>query len=148
MSRCLCVTFGVPRPSGSGNRMRTFYLLRALAASHKVSLLILCEFPEEQAQIGQVAAFCQRVVTVPRAARRAGVRRTVVALQHSLAGWALAADQYYSAQLVQELHNLLGQENFDFLQIEHLQLAPLLRTISPTAARVKLLDLHNVSFAQ
>ncbi|HKX56875.1 MAG TPA: hypothetical protein VJN01_12270, partial [Xanthomonadales bacterium] len=59
--KILFITFGLPVPPSSGARIRDFNLISRVARQHNVWVLSLLEFPEEQAHMQSMRAYCQQV---------------------------------------------------------------------------------------
>jgi len=69
-----------PYPPNQGSKIRAYYLLRALAASHEVTLVSFEDADLQPAWRQHIGALCSRVITLPRQPFAAGPLRTLLGL--------------------------------------------------------------------
>jgi len=129
------VTKFVPLPDNDGGKQRALAIARRLAERTD---LVLCAYDDGGADVAGLKRLGIDVRSVPwrptalRAAR--GVLRTR----------SVSAGRFFSPELVAEVARAAAEGPVDLLQVEYLQMVPVVRGL-PAGRRV--LDLHNVESA-
>lgn len=138
MARILLLTPQWPYPPQQGTSLRNFYVLRALAQRHAVTLLSLAESDQtaDPQHLGEWARV-RPPVAVPA---RTTARRLAQLLTTRAPDMAL---RLRSAALEVALTDLLQQELFDAVQIEGIELAWAIDTIRTAGTARIVLDCHN-----
>jgi GT2 family glycosyltransferase/glycosyltransferase involved in cell wall biosynthesis len=144
--KILFITFGLPVPPSSGARIRDFNLISRVARKHEVSVLSLLEFPEEQAHMQSMQAYCQTVDGI--VADRSWLATLAVGLRGLLAGRPLATAPFYYPALARRINQLTQQVAFDIVQIEHSFLAPYRADLAAGFGGACVLSLHNIGVQQ
>lgn len=129
----------VPYPPWFGGASRVYHLLRALARTHRVSLLCYGT-AGEVAAAGPLTEACEdvQIVVPPRGERW---RRLYQA--RSFVGRPYYYYAFHSRAMARALRSTLARRAFDIVQIEFSQMAAYLR-LPPGPLRV--LDAHNVEY--
>lgn len=141
MSRILYLTHRVPYPPDKGDRIRTYHLLRQLAARGRVWLGCLADEPVPPESHAALGALCERVVAVP-VGRRA---------RWAKAGWSLATGGslseglFASSELRGTLRKWVAEAKFDAVVASSSALWPYLRdgALRDIPAVVDLIDVDS-----
>ena len=142
MANILILTPQLPYPPQQGTSLRNYHIIRGLAERHSVTLLSFLEAHQtaDQAAIDPLWQLCTAVVTVAAPAR--GPRRRLAQLlttrrpdmAHRLASPTFAA----------QLRRLLGENRFDIVQIEGIELAQAIKLIRIASMESRIVfDNHN-----
>lgn len=138
----LLLTLVVPNPPDSGPKIKTHYLLRHLAAHHRVTLVTFTRTEQEERDADALRPLCAAVHTVPM--RRSRIT-DVLALARSLRNrrpWLIERDN--SAPMRQFLSGLVQQEAaagrpFHLVHADQLNMAQ----FAAPLGLPRLLDQHN-----
>jgi sugar transferase (PEP-CTERM/EpsH1 system associated) len=95
MAKVLLLVHRLPYPPNKGDKVRSFHLLKHLAARHQVYLGTFIDDPEDEAHVETVRAWCAGLHIARLAPRQAKVR-SLAGLVH---GRALTLDYYRDAGL-------------------------------------------------
>lgn len=95
MGKILFLVHRLPYPPDKGDKVRSYHLLRHLAARHQVFLGAFVDDPADMAHLGTLRQWCADVKAVPLDPRRA----RLASLRGLLSGDALTLHYYRSAQL-------------------------------------------------
>lgn len=145
--RILVITSSIPYPTISGSKVRSYNLLRRVAAQHQVSLAALTDSPEEIEGVSHMREFCHRVKTAP-VRRRHPLAHLPGLLRYAVAGRPLELKFVHSQELARHVRHLVSTEAFDIVQMEPAQMALYLETLPPHAHFRHVLMFHNISFNQ
>ena len=105
----------LPYPLNSGGRIRSYYLLRELAARHEVHLLAFSH--EEQPELTPLHEMCRSVKTVPAPVRPSGAVHRVLRLLRSPEDIVVGRN---SCEMERELRDYLDRETWDLLVLDDL----------------------------
>lgn len=144
--KILFITFGLPVPPSSGARIRDFNLISRVAKRHEVSVISLLEFPEEQAHMQSMRAYCQQVDGI--VADRSWLATLAMGLRGLLTGRPLATAPFYYPALARRINQLTREVAFDIVQIEHSFLAPYRADLPSGFGGVCVLSWHNIGVQQ
>ncbi len=146
--RILFLTQVLPYPLDAGPKTRAYYVLRALAQSHRVTLLSFVRSSDSPAAVDHLRRFCARVETVPISRSRL---RDGWFLARSLLGatpFVIARDRV--AAMDQAIRGLVAEEPFDAVHADQLWMADYAlaaqATHPPGAQPVSVLDQHNATW--
>ena len=106
----------LPYPLNSGGRIRSYHLLRELAARHDVHLLAFSHDPQPGERVA-LRAICRSVRTVPAPPRPGGPAHRLVRLLRSPDDIVLGRS---SSRMEQELSRYLAREQWDLLILDDL----------------------------
>lgn len=134
----LFLTPQLPYPPQQGTALRNYYILRGLAEHHRLALLSFAEEPP--ADLAPLRDLCQPIELVPLPGRttRQRLERLFRDPRPDM------SHRLQSQAFEQALSQMLGQQKYDVVQVEGIELAryiPLIRQASP-ASKI-LFDNHN-----
>ena len=134
----LFLTPQLPYPPQQGTALRNYYILRGLAANHRLALLSFAEEPP--ADLAPLRDLCQPIEWVPLPGRttRQRLERLLRDPRPDM------SHRLQSQPFEQALRQMLSQEQYEVVQVEGIELAryiPLIRQVSPTSKI--LFDDHN-----
>ena len=136
--RILLLTQVLPFPPDAGPKIKTFNLLRHLAARHQVSLVSFVRSAEEEALAQALAPYCRRVVTVRLARSRLADLGSLARSLVSGEPFVVARDR--SPAMEAALRRLVADERFDLVHADQLNMAPYALGL---AGPRRVLDEHN-----
>lgn len=141
----LFLTPQLPFPPRQGTALRNLHLIQGLADRHSVSLLSFLE-PGQSSQAadwGPLTALCQRIATVPIAARSTGRRL----LDLPLTGRPDMELRLWSRPFADRLARWLRAERFDVVHVEGIELAPYLPIVERAPHHpLAVFDDHNAEY--
>lgn len=140
--RVLVLDEALPYPPDSGKRLRTWHLLRRLAARHEVTLLCYSECGEEQSAEA-LAAMASAGITcllVPAPPARAGLGLYARLLANCFSAWPYSVSKHHSPRLRRALRELCAGGRFDLIQVEWTPYASHLEAGAPP----HLIASHNI----
>lgn len=140
--RMLWLNANLLLPLDKGGKLRTWHLMRHLAARHEVTYLAFADPQEAEAQRDGMQQACARLVTVPRRAPDKGGLRFYAGVTRSLVDpLPYAVGAYRSHGYRQAVQQLLDTGNFDRIVCDFLVPAVNLPSSLPCPA---VLFTHNV----
>ncbi len=145
--KILTITDTLPYPTVSGDRIRTYNLLRRIAEQEEVWLAALLENPADAAGVPHLESFC-RGVEVAYVPRRSPVMHVPGLLRYALQGRPLELKFRHSPELVRKLQNLVATVKPDIVEIIHSEMALYLDALPTQAQRRHVLTLQNIAFQQ
>jgi sugar transferase (PEP-CTERM/EpsH1 system associated) len=145
--RILFITDAIPYPPRSGNRIRTYNLLRRIAAQHQVWLATLLEGPDEAAGIPHLQEFCCGVEAASRQ-RRQPLAHLPGLLRFALAGRPLELWFEHSEDLAHKIRQLVSAVDFDIVHIEPSHMALYLEALPADRNWQRILVFHNIASDQ
>ena len=128
--RILMIADYLPYPAVMGTQVRTYNVLRRMAAKHDVWLACLGQSPDDTDAVKHLKGFCQGVET-DRAAARPALAHVPGLLRFAVAGKPLELKFYYSARLASQVRSWAGQVGFDVVHIENSHMAQYLDALPP-----------------
>lgn len=145
--RILIITDSIPYPTVSGDRVRTYNLLRRIARQHQVWLAALLDTPEEAEGVSHMQEFCHRV-EVANLRRRHPLMHLPGLFRFALAGRPLELKFQHSEELVHKIRHLVSTVDFDLVHIEPSEMALYLEALPPDAHYKCVLSFHNIASDQ
>jgi glycosyltransferase involved in cell wall biosynthesis len=143
MSKLLVLTPQLPYPPHQGTSLRNFHIIEGLAERHQITLLSFLQDQDwgEQPPHTPLSALCQQVVTVPAPQSRSTATRLWQMMLTRKADMTL---RLQSQRFSITLRRLLGENSFDVVQIEGIEMAWTIETIRQVCPKQKLVyDAHN-----
>lgn len=142
MARLLALTSRLPFPPREGHQLRSWHLLRALAAEHEVTLLSFARDDDAPTECAPLRATVAALETFPIPAEQSR-RALAAAAVRALAGaQPFIARKYASAALRARVAALI--EHADLV---HVDMLPLLANLPATLRSPLVLNAHNVEHA-
>lgn len=127
-----------PLPADDGGKLRSSAVVRRLAAAGEV---VVCAFESEPVDRAPYEAIGVELRTVPLH------RSWPATLRGGLRTGSGSAGRFWSDRLAALVRAAVAEAPTDLLQVEHGQLGPYLAAGRGGAARLRVLDLHNVDSA-
>ncbi len=128
----------LPYPLDSGPRIRTFLVIKYLAARHDVTLVALVRSPDELADLGPLPTLCR---VHPVLFRRSWVRDLGRALRSLITGEPFMIIRHRSAAMCRVVERLLAEERFDLIHVDQIKTAQCVEAVTELP---RLIDKHNV----
>lgn len=142
--RILLLTPQRPYPPHQGTTLRNFNLVKELAKRHSVCLLTFLEPDQNPADAGPLLDLCEWVEALPVPQRSTWLRlRQMLFTRRPDMSWRL-----WSVAFNERLARRLGEEQFDVVEIEGIEMAPYLATIEQAVQARPLIiyDAHNAEW--
>jgi glycosyltransferase involved in cell wall biosynthesis len=141
-ARLLFISPEFPFPLFSGGCLRTFSLLRYLAERFEIHLVTFAEVPPDEQVLQGIRSWVSEVTVLPlQVHARSGLHRFARNLWRALRFVPPLVDRFAEARVRPVVDRLLSGK-VDCVWLEHLWLAPYVRSIASSATKV--LDVHNV----
>lgn len=136
--RVLLLTQVLPYPPDSGPKVKTYYVLKYLAARHQVTLVSFVRESDKPEYIQHLESLCERVITVPIS--RSPVRDLMFLGKSLLTGqpWMMLRDQ--RPEMMSLLDELAKTTYFDVVHADQLNMGQYALRFRNSR---KVLDLHN-----
>ena len=145
--RILFITDYLPYPPISGDRIRTYNLVRRIASQHEVWLAAPIIRTGSSDGLSHLKAVCCGVETANLPQRHKSTRLLAM-LRYVLTGKPWEFEWLYCEELAAKIKHLVSIIDFDIVQIEHSRMAPYVE-ILPADMRSKLvLVFHNLASVQ
>lgn len=145
--RILIITDAIPYPPVSGDRIRTYNMLRRVAAKHEVWLATLLREPNEAEGTAHLQEFCCGVETACRR-RRHPIAHLPGLFRFALAGKPLELKFVHSEELVHKIQRLVSVVDFDIVHIEPSHMALYVQALPPDEHWRRILVFHNIASDQ
>jgi polysaccharide biosynthesis protein PslH len=147
--KILFITDYLPYPPISGDRIRVYNLMRIIAREHEVSIAALLGTPDDQESISNLNHFCHLAYT-------AGYQwpnplfLLAGLIRYTLSGRPMDLRLMYYEKLANKILELMHNEHFDIIQIEHSRMALYLEVVKANVNSCPrtVLMLHNVAHEQ
>ncbi|NLF79486.1 MAG: glycosyltransferase [Chloroflexi bacterium] len=145
--RILMITNTLPYPPVSGTSVRSYNLLRRIAAHHEVWLASRRHTRDARKDIAHLENFCARVATgfVPH---RNPINHLPGLARYALRQWPLELKFYHSSELVQHLHDFTAETVFDIVQIEEGCMALYLEHLRAQSHHKRILTFYDIDFVR
>lgn len=141
--RILVVDEEIPFPLNSGKRLRTFNLLKPLAARHEITLICRQhEHLEDNSSLGLEEAGIQVEVVPDPIRKKQGVEFYLALLANLFSRYPYTVSSHHSPLLVLRIANLLERNRFDLIHCEWTPYAINLRQWLGTMPTI--VDAHNI----
>ena len=141
--KILFLTPQLPYPPRQGTTIRNYNLIRALAQEHQIDLFSFLAPGEAFDADNRLADICGRVITAPQPVRSAS-RRVIDTLTASRPDMGLHLE---SQEAYRRLHTLLGEESYDLVQIEGIEMAAYgLAAVDRQPGARLIFDDHNAEY--
>jgi len=143
--KILLLTRAAPYPPDSGPKVKTYHLLRHMAAQHQVTLVTFTRSATEEANADALRAICAAVHTVPR--QRSWVKAAAAALRSVVLRQPYSIERDHREAMHELLARLVGGaaeagEPFDLVHADQLSMAQ----FAAPLPLPRLLDQHHVAW--
>src|SRR5690606_25263232 len=119
--KILLLTPQLPYPPDQGTSLRNYHILRGLALEHEIDLLSFVEEGQDEALAREhLVELCERIVMIEAPQR--SLRQRLVRLVTD--GRPDMAHRLQSYDFERALEQMLGDKDYDIVQIEGIELAP------------------------
>ena len=144
MSNLLYLVHRLPYPPNKGDKVRSFHLLRHLAARHKVFLGTFIDDPQDEAYVDTLAGYCAGMHIVRLSPRQAKLR----SLSGLLSNEALTLPYYRNAGLSRWIRKTVEEQSIDVAIIFSSAMAQYLHGIADLRALVDFVDVDSAKWTQ
>jgi len=139
----LYITTKSPLPTNDGHSLRTYNLLRRVAARHSVSLLSFVKFPVEYDYQQELADICEDVALFPLAENSSKGSLVASAACNLFSSEPFVVRKYRDQAMLKAISSKQQQHRIDLVHLDMLPLGVYLENIQ----RPVLLNAHNVESA-
>ncbi|GAB3248728.1 TIGR03087 family PEP-CTERM/XrtA system glycosyltransferase [Chitinimonas naiadis] len=143
MSNLLYLVHRLPYPPNKGDKVRSFHLLKHLAARHRVFLGTFVDDPEDEAYIDALQAFCADLRVVRLSPRKAKVR----SLSGLLRNEALTLPYYRDERLQSWVEHTLESQQIDAVVVFSSAMAQYVQGV-PQPVLVDFVDVDSAKWTQ
>ena len=142
-----------PYPPDHGHHLRTYYVLRHLAAQHKIFFVGFWQSPEELKHQAHLESLCASVELLPIPGRAQKAQYALALLRNLFAARPFTVQRYFRRAAVQCLKQIMQTHRIDLVHFDLLHLAPYLECIGDTPSvlvnhNVESLRLHRLAQVQ
>lgn len=141
--RLLYITTKSPLPTNDGHSLRTYNLLRSVAAQHSVTLLSFVKFPVEYDYQSELKAICSSVELLSLPENYSKSKLLGSAAVNIFTSSPFVAHKYAAVNMRAAISRHLAQQDFDLVHLDMLPLGGYMDIID----RPVLLNAHNVESA-
>jgi glycosyltransferase involved in cell wall biosynthesis len=145
VTRILALSVTSPMPANNGVKMRTWSILRALAAEgHEIVLIAFTDSREEHRPFSELSRVCQRVIEVPHRLRSLSSSKDYLGrATHLFSSTPYGVVAAWSPEMASEIVALLNKKAVDVILCEQTDLLINLPAQLPVPLVV---DFHNVDY--
>ncbi len=134
----------VPYPPNKGDKLRSYHLIRGLAANHEISLACLADNTEDIEHAGVLKKWCQSVDVIYL---RKNVSR-LRAVRALFSSKPLTLGYFHSPLLLQLVRQKLQQERFDAIFIYCSSMAPYVEDVATISRVIDFVDVDSEKWKQ
>lgn len=144
MSNLLYLVHRLPYPPNKGDKVRSFHLLRHLAAKHRVFLGTFIDDPQDEAYVDKLPEYCAGTHIVRLSPRAAKLR----SLSGLLSGEALTLPYYRNAGLQDWVDQTIKKEKIDAAVVFSSAMAQYLTKHSSLRTLIDFCDVDSAKWTQ
>lgn len=130
-----------PYPPDHGHHLRTYHVLRHLAANHKIFFVGFWQSPEELKHQTHLESLCAHVVLLPIPGRAQKAQYAFNLFRNLFSAWPFTVQRYFRREAVQHIKQIMQTNHIDLVHFDLMHLAPYLECIGDTPS---VLVNHNV----
>ncbi len=130
-----------PYPPDHGHHLRTYYVLRHLAAQHKIFFAGFWQSEEELKHKAHLESLCASVDLLPIPGRAQKARYALRLLGNLFSSRPFTAQRYFRREAVARIRQIMQEHRIDLVHFDLMHLAPYLEFIGDTPS---VLVNHNV----
>ena len=149
--RILLLTQVLPYPLDSGAKVRAYYILRYLAARHKVTLVSFGRKSDSTAAVDHLSSLCHEIHIVPMNRTRSADMRSLLKSALSSQPFSIVRDERVAMRM--KLVEVVANCQFDAIHADQLAMAQYavgaesaMRNRWPQTKPVMVLDAHNAYY--
>ena len=144
MANVLFLVHRIPYPPNKGDKLRSFHLLQAMAARHRVFLGTLADDADDMQHVPALQALCADVCVEPIAPRRA----RIASLLGLLTGEPLTLRYFRSARLQRWVDRTVAREAIDAVVVFSSSVAPYAMAHPELPLWVDFVDVDSAKWAE
>ncbi|HRE16619.1 MAG TPA: TIGR03087 family PEP-CTERM/XrtA system glycosyltransferase, partial [Rhodocyclaceae bacterium] len=144
MSNLLYLVHRLPYPPNKGDKVRSYHLLKHLAARHRVFLGTFVDDPEDMQYIDTLRPFCADLCAVPLNPRLAKLR----SLDGLLSGEALTLRYYRDRRMLAWVDQVIHQQKIDAAVVFSSAMGPYVDAIPRLPILADFVDVDSAKWAQ
>jgi sugar transferase (PEP-CTERM/EpsH1 system associated) len=144
MANVLFLVHRIPYPPNKGDKLRSFHLLQAMAAHHKVFLGTLADDPDDLQYVPALQKLCADVCVEPIAPRRA----RVASLLGLATGEPLTLRYFSNASLQRWVDRTVAQQSIDAMVVFSSSVAPYAMSHPELPLWVDFVDVDSAKWAE
>lgn len=144
MAKILYLVHRLPYPPNKGDKVRSYHLLRHLAARHQVYLGTFVDDPDDMAHVDTLRQWCADVKAIPLHPRRA----RLASLRGLLGADALTLHYYRSAELQRWVDQTLQRERMETAVVFSSSMAQYAQARPGLAMLVDFVDVDSAKWTQ
>ena len=110
-----------PYPLDSGPKIRAYYVLRYLAARHRVTLAGFITHSRELGYVDHLASFCEAVYPVERP--RSLAREGMAMARSFVSGRPFMIERHFDGGMARLVEGLLAKERYDLIHVDQVKMA-------------------------
>jgi len=130
-----------PYPPDHGHHLRTYYVLRHLAAQHKIFFVGFWQSEEELQHKAHLESLCASVDLLPIPGRARKAQYALALLRNLFSAWPFTVQRYFRRAAVERIRQIMQENRLDLVHFDLMHLAPYLECIGDTPS---VLVNHNV----
>lgn len=142
--KILFVSTKSPLPTNDGHALRTYNLLREVAARHEVYLLSFVKFKEEHEHLQELQKLCASVRCIDLPENNSRFSLTLSLLKNHFSSRPFVADKYDTTAMRAEITRIIKTQGIDLVHLDMLPLCCYLDCLKGTPV---VLNEHNVESA-
>jgi polysaccharide biosynthesis protein PslH len=144
VANVLFLVHRIPYPPNKGDKLRSYHLLQALAARHKVFLGTLADDPEDLAHLPTLQGLCADVCVEPIAPRRA----RIASLWGLVTGEPLTLRYFGNSRLQRWVDRTVAQQRIDAVVVFSSSVAPYAMRHAQLPLWVDFVDVDSAKWAE
>jgi len=122
-----------PYPPQSGDKIRTYNIIKHLSKKHSLSLISFALSPEDKHNIGKMQEYCKRVLTVDFSKIKAYINCMV----YSSFSEPFQISYWHSSEMQRQIDKLAEMDSFDIIHVQFIRMA---QYVTKYADKRKVLD--------
>jgi sugar transferase (PEP-CTERM/EpsH1 system associated) len=132
--KILYLSLRFPYPPHSGDKIRTYNVLKHLSQKHSISFISFTQSPDENKHIEKLQDFCKEIVTVKFSKLKAYSN----CILYSYSGEPFQVSYWYSPEMQKKIDELMEKDSFDLAHVQFFRMAQYIKKYTDKG---KILDL-------
>lgn len=117
--KILYLSLRFPYPPHSGDKIRTYNILKDLSQRHSISFVSFAQSPQESSNVGELQKYCDQVKTVGFSKFRAYRN----CLLYSLFAEPFQVVYWHSQEMQRQVDKMMEADNFDIIHVQFFRMA-------------------------